>query len=118
MPSIPTNTLLLLPILLATITSCGDLMKEPEPVVTPPPPIEHKEPAPDKSTTDPASIADKMCDQERQWAFATGLIDADQLKFFRNRNFGPVYNTPGVRQSGIEAWFKCDASLKMNGFLK
>ena len=106
------------------LISCGDLVNEPEKPATHEEP-KHEEPKhekpPEVRPIDPDSEArrvNEICERERQWAYASGLIDAVQLRLFRKRNLAPVYNTPGERQSGIDSWFTCPESVKMNGFSK
>jgi hypothetical protein len=83
-----------------------------EPITPQPPPIPEKPQAPS------VQRMNEMCEAERQWALSAGLIDINQLRLFQGRNFAPVFNTPGERQSGIAGWLPCQKALEANGFIR
>ena len=134
-------SVLILLIAIPIITSCGDFVDHPEesqPTTPPnvpadppkPQPAPETKPEPSKPPTKPVETPKsppkeeteeqrnwRMCETERRWAFTAKIIDADLLRLYQNRNFAPVFNNPGVRQSGIEGWYPCKKALQMNGFI-
>ena len=98
---------------------------QPHPIPEPsPPPHPQPQPGPTPSpqpTPQPAETESqrnyRMCESERLWALNTRLITINQYQIFQRRNFAPVFNEPGVRQSGIESWHECRLALQINGFI-
>lgn len=109
-------------LMIALLASCGDLVNHPEEPEQRPP---HSEPKPETPQTPQKPIEkpstkeayDRMCEEERQWAYRVGLIDLNQLRLYQSRNFAPVFNTPGERQSGIDGFVVCQRALEINGFI-
>ena len=50
---------------------------------------------------------DKKCEQERNYAYSQGWVDQRSWEMFREINFAPSYDTPGVRSPDIDGWLKC-----------
>ncbi len=102
------------------LPACGDFRDE---LVPPTPEAPTSQPVPQpvpgsKPHGETEEQRDKrLCDAERKWALESSLIDLNQFRLYENRNFSPVFNTPGVRQSGIDGWLKCDKALEINGFI-
>lgn len=90
---------------------------DPIPAVPRPAPIQPP-PIPEKPQPSSVQRMNEMCEAERQWALSAGLIDINQFRLFQGRNFAPVFNTPGERQSGIESWLFCQKALQINGFIR
>lgn len=126
-------SLLIIPLLVPILTSCGDFVdqKQPEspPVVQPPVPQTPQTPptpqtpqvpqypqAPKPTETEEQRNW-RMCEAERMWAFNSRLIDVGALRLYQSRNLAPVFHTPGERQSGIEGWYGCKQALEINGFI-
>ena len=51
---------------------------------------------------------EKLCQQERDFAYQKGWVDERSYQLFSFSNFAPKYQTPGDRFSGINGWFLCD----------
>ena len=107
-----------------TLFGCGDFRDEPQPPTpTSQPPVESPKPpetpkTPQTPEKNPSlEKMNQMCEAERQWALTARLIDINQLRLFQGRNFAPIFNTPGERQSGIEGWIPCQKALEANGFI-
>ncbi len=92
----------------------------PKPTFPQPPQIPPLPQNPRAPENPPPSVEkmNEMCEAERQWAFSAGLIDINLLRFFQRRNFAPVFNTPGERQSGADSWYPCEKALEINGFIR
>ena len=111
--------------IITTLTSCGDFIDPEEvPPTTPPEekPITPEVP-PEPVTPKPKPGETKeqknwrLCEAERIWAFNARIIDSNAYRLYQSRNFAPVFNTPGERQSGIEGWYPCMHALEINGFV-
>ena len=111
--------------IITTLTSCGDFI-DPEEVppinppeekpITPEVPTEPVIPKPKPGETKEQKNW-RLCEAERLWAFNARIIDSNAYRLYQNRNFAPVFNTPGERQSGIEGWYPCAHALEINGFV-
>ena len=125
-PSIQRSILTLtLTFIITALTSCGDFIdpKEATPTpqtqeqpVTPEVPPEPVIPKPKPGET----LEQKnwrLCEAERLWAFNARLIDSNAYQLYQKRNFAPIFNTPGERQSGIEGWYPCAHALEVNEFV-
>ena len=136
-------TLLMIITISLSLSACADFKDEqqpaqptqtpqqptpkPEPAPRPPPPPSQPRPTPRPDPTPPlqpptptetdAQRNHRLCEAERQWALRSGLIDVSEFRLYENRNFAPVFNTPGVRQSGIDGWINCVRVLEINGFI-
>lgn len=116
------STLLSVMVAVTILSACGDFRDEPTPAPEPQPvpqPAPHPQPGPKPqlhSETEEQRNK-RLCDAERKWALESGLIDLNQFRLYENRNFAPVFNTPGVRQSGVDGWTKCQVALEINGFI-
>lgn len=120
---VPALSLFIVIFLVPILTSCGDFVDE-KPPETPPvvqPPVQQPQtpqtPRPQTPTETVEQRNWRMCEAERIWAFNSRLIDSGALRLYQSRNFAPVFNTPGERQSGIEGWYPCKHALEMNGFI-
>lgn len=126
---VPLLSILLISLLVPVLTSCGDFVDE-KPPETPPvvqPPEQHPQtpqtpqtpetPKPQTPTETEEQRNWRMCEVERMWAFNARLIDVGALRLYQSRNFAPVFNHPGERQSGIEGWYGCALALQLNGFI-
>lgn len=126
---VPVLSLLLIQLLVPILISCGDFVDEKAPE-TPPvvqPPVQHPQtpqtpqtpetPKPQTPTETEAQRNWRLCEAERIWAFNARIIDVGALRLYQSRNFAPVFNHPGERQSGIEGWYGCKHALELNGFI-
>lgn len=124
----PTFTLTLV-VILPILISCSDFVDQPEesdpssPTVTEQPtPVITAGPSQSPTPIENPKLENdeqrnwKACEAERMWAFKARLIDANALRLFQQRNLAPVFNDPGVRQSGVEGWYACIQALELNGF--
>lgn len=122
-------SLLTVTLLVPILISCSDFVdeKSPEYSPTPNPQVEQPKGQPPLPTPEGTPYPPKtetleqrnwrLCEAERIWAFNTHLIDSGVLQIYQRRNFAPVFNQPGERQSGIEGWYACKHALQMNGFV-
>ena len=118
------TSLLSIMVAITVLAACGDFRDQPEtpihenpqPHVDPPKPQEPPKPT-EKPHNPSVEKMNEMCEAERQWTLSAGLIDLNQLRLFQSRNFAPVFNTPGERQSGIDGWVACQKALEINGFV-
>lgn len=121
-------------LMISTLISCGDFIdpeespapqtetpqepqkpQTPEQPKTPETPKEPVVPKPKPGETKEQKNW-RLCEAERLWAFNARIIDSNALRLYQSRNFAPVFNTPGERQSGVEGWYPCVHALEMNGF--
>jgi hypothetical protein len=117
------TTLTVILLLISFLNGCADFKEDSEqptpPVQTPiqsTPTTPVVPPIPKKGET-PEQMQWRMCEAERLWAFNSRIIDDGELHIYRKRNFAPVFNNPGERQSGIEGWYPCVRALETNGFV-
>jgi len=115
------------------LSACGDFKDEPTPPTPVPNPAPQPQPAPQPAPQpvpqpQPQPVPRpqgeteeqrnwRLCEEERYWAYRSGMIDLNQFRLYQSRNFAPVFSTPGVRQSGVEVWVSCRKALEANGFI-
>ena len=122
--------------LLSLLTGCSSFVDDPtkpdsppqtsQPPVAPQPPPQQtppevKPPNPNPDRKPKAEEAEHqwyLCDYDRRHLLARREIDDDQFRICRRKNFGPIYNTPGNRDSGATTWVECRQSLIINGFIQ
>lgn len=117
------SLLLTITITASILSACGDFRDEPIPQ-TPAPqpqPVPTPEPQPGPKPQPHGETEEqrnkRLCEAERRWALESRLIDLNQYHLYEHRNFAPVFNTTGERQSGVDGWVKCEKALEINGFI-